>query len=321
MRPHSAGSARTRHTILGRTVVADRPLPGLPLAPSGSPAPLVTLDIHDATDDAPAPLPDACGVVVVDGGPTIALAPDGLGRWTLDVSDTGRWTIAADRIALARRTSADPRAIALDLVGHALPLALHAADVRTLHAAAVTTPAGALLLLAPRGAGKSSLAAACAAAGAPLAADDAAPVAWSGPTPHLLPAGLPLRLRPDVADALALAGDDDGWGKRRVALPLAPLAPTAIAAIAIVTPAATDATLAIDPLPARAAAAHLAAGWKLAPLLGHDDAPAALDAAARLATAVPVLHVAVPRDLGRLRRHAAALLDAVTAPRHAGAVA
>jgi hypothetical protein len=245
--------------------------------------------------------PHPLGRTTVDQGPTLALGRDADGAHVLDISDTGRFRIEDARIEHARPHDADPRAVALDLVGHVLPLALERTGAWVLHASAVALPHGALLFVGPRGAGKSTLAAACALAGASLVADDAVACVPRDDAPLALPAGLPLRLRPDAARTLGLAptapddgdDDDDGWGKRRVAVATA-TAPLPIAAIALLTPVAHG-TPARAPVPAPFAVALLAASGKLAALHDAEGRARALRHAADLVARVPVERLVIPR--------------------------
>lgn len=305
MRPHPAGSI-ARYACFGGILDSDRALPGLPPAPGGSPSSSWRLrTVDDAQFDA-LPIAAALGTVRVTDGPTLALATTADGAHLLTVDDTGRYLVHDTEVAHAPAAEADPRAVALDVVGHVLPLLLHRAGAWPLHASAVASDAGALVLVGARGAGKSTLAAACTAQGAALVADDTA-VIDAGALPRIRPAGLPLRVRPDVADALGLDGDDDGWGKRRVAVAHASAASLPVAAVLLVQPAGGG-TASIEHVAPRAAIATLAASSKLAALLGRDHAPSALLAAARVVETVPVRRLVVPRDLAALPAIARALL-------------
>jgi hypothetical protein len=305
MRPHPAGSL-AQFACFGGILESDRALPGLPPAARGGPSPSWRLRTVDR--DALATRADArvLGTVRVADGPTITLATTAEGAHLLDVSDTGRYRVGDADVAHAPSSDADPRAIALDVVGHVLPLLLHRAGAWPLHASAVATDAGALVLVGARGAGKSTLAAACTGLGAALVADDTA-VLDAGTPARIRPAGLPLRVRPDVADALGLAGEDDGWGKRRLAVTHASGASLPVAAVLLVQPIASGRAT-IEHVAPRAAIATLAASSKLAALLGRDHAPTALLAAARLVETVPVRRLVVPRDLAALPAIARALL-------------
>ncbi len=310
-RPHPAESLRARHALFGGILAADAALPGLPPVTVGGPSvtwTLVTRADRPDAGDTTAPV----GRLAIPGGPVLTLARAGDAD-LLEVSDTGCYLVRDGRIEHTPLPDADPRAVALDLVGQVLPLALERDGAWVLHASAIALPQGALVLVGPRGAGKSTLAAACARAGAPLVADDAVATVVREGRPHALPAGLPLRLRPDAAAALGAddAVPDDGWGKRRVAVPLA-TAPLPIAAIAFVTPV-RDGALARRPLPSPLAIAHLAAAGKLATLRGAAGQTAALDLAIALAAAVPVERRDVPRDVRALGATARALLAAYCA--------
>ncbi|MCU0627395.1 MAG: hypothetical protein MUF21_13060 [Gemmatimonadaceae bacterium] len=314
-RPHPAESIHA-FAAFGGILAADRDLPGLPLATAGSPSSWVLRTRDLVAPHAPASASPVLGRVAVADGITLTLQRDGDAH-LLTVSDTGRYRIDDRTIDHQRPEGADPSAVALDVIGHVLPLLLHRTGAWVLHASAITTPAGAIALVGPRGAGKSTLAAACTALGAQLVADDATVITMRDRRPLLLPAGLPLRVRPDVADALATdaapATADDGWGKRRLAVTLAPAQPIPLAAIAFVHPITGGDAQRHDLAP-RQAVPHLAAAGKLAALLGAEDAVAALDRAATLAAAVPLRRLDIPRDLARLRAVARWLLDGAGAP-------
>lgn len=305
MRPHPAGS-NARYACFGGILESDRVLPGLrPASDAAGPASWRFRTVARGAD-APADQARALGTVRVADGPTISLRAYADGVHRLDVSDTGLYLVRDADVAHAPTPDADARAIALDVVGHVLPLLLHRAGAWPLHASAVATDAGALVLVGARGAGKSTLAAACTAAGAPLVADDTA-VIESGPPTRIRAAGLPLRVRPDVADALGVAGEDDGWGKRRLDVVQSSDGDLPVAAVLLVQPSAAGEAL-IEPMVPRAAIATLAASSKLAALLGPEYAPDALLAAARLVESVPVRRLVIPRDLAALPRVARALL-------------
>src|SRR5262249_30087206 len=86
--------------------------------------------------------------------------------------------VAADgtRITVYPAPEADERAVALALVSKAATFALHQLGFPSLHASAVSTPAGAVVFLGIGGQGKSTMAAGFLAAGAAWVTDDVLPL-------------------------------------------------------------------------------------------------------------------------------------------------
>jgi hypothetical protein len=86
------------------------------------------------------------------------------------------------------------------VISTVVSIAFHEHSILSLHASCVTTQGQAVALAGPSGSGKSSLAAACVAAGADLLSDDVTPVAVVDGQALALPFASSLRLMPDVAD-------------------------------------------------------------------------------------------------------------------------
>ena len=226
------------------------------------------------------------------------------------VSDTGRFTLSADgsRIVHIAPPEVDRAAVALDLIGVVLPVALHRDGAWCVHASAVDSPAGVIAFVAARGTGKSTLAAACAKAGCALVADDVVVLRETETGISVTPAGVPLRLHASTARAVGVTADDaDEWGKVRVA---GALAHTTLSLEALYVLQAIDANgrLARAPRDARAAALALLANGKITALLGADPAGEALTRCVALAHRAAVYDLAVPRDLARLESVANELL-------------
>ena len=174
--PHAHGAAG-RVRIFGGVLATDRPLPGLPAArdPSGGQfafwnlctvnAPLETI-AHSAGAELVGRMEYSSGVIVT-------MARHGLAT-EIVISDTGRFTLAPDGTAIVHLAppNVDRGAVALDLIGVVLPVALHRDGAWCVHASAVASPAGVIAFVAARGTGKSTLAAACVRAGCALVADD-----------------------------------------------------------------------------------------------------------------------------------------------------
>ena len=153
------------------------------------------------------PLPDAeAADVTVRFGTVPSDLPVGPGRlvrtdlwqahpgvFLMQVEGVARYLIADGCDVRVEPLGGDPADIAVFLVGFWAVL-LQQRGVATLHAAAVRTPAGAVLLLGRSGHGKSSLAAALVERGHALLADDVTGVVLRGGRATALPAFAGLRL-------------------------------------------------------------------------------------------------------------------------------
>lgn len=101
-----------------------------------------------------------------------------------------------------------------------LGLVLHQRGHLVLHASAVSVNGRAAVFLGPRGAGKSTTAAAFDAMGYPVLEDDVVAVRFDAAEPTVIP-GIPqLRLRPDAAEALGVESvatpSTDSWYDKRI---------------------------------------------------------------------------------------------------------
>jgi len=122
--------------------------------------------------------------------------------WT---SDAGTYEVAPDEGRIRVGGGAEPLRRELRLFGIPAALcALHAGDL-SIHASAVEITGRALLLAGPTMHGKTTLAAALAAAGHRLLAEDTVRCSLDS-LPALYPGPAAVRLRPDVADQLHMPG-------------------------------------------------------------------------------------------------------------------
>lgn len=229
---------------------------------------------------------------------TLATSPTGV---EIVIADTGRFTLSRLGVIEHHAPAAvDRAAVALDLIGVVLPYALHASGAWCLHASAIQLGQAAIAFVAPRGTGKSTLAACCVQGGAPLVADDVVVITNADDAIVVTPSGLPLRLRSESARAIGLAGDrTDGWGKERVPASHASCA-LPLAAVYVLSAADAHAHVARARRSTRAAALALLTNGKLTELLGAESAGDALSRCVAIAEHTPVFDLAVPRDLGRL---------------------
>lgn len=224
-------------------------------------------------------------------------------------SCTGAFALEAEGtdISWYPAEGADEDVVQNDVMGRLMALALHLGGFTCLHGSAIAFEQGAGTFLAPKGYGKSTLAAALVEAGGRLVSDDTVAV-----TPDRMPMVMPgiphLRLRHDSA-AHALSGAADspqGGDGKHVVTDLADgrlldeAAP--LSAIYILAPVPADgrAPVVRTPMPGVHAAMSLVQHTKVGVLLRGSEAPAVFDRASRLAQRVPVYELAIARDLHRL---------------------
>lgn len=100
-----------------------------------------------------------------------------------------------------------------------LGLLLHQRDHLVLHASAVSVDGNGVVFLGPRGAGKSTSAAAMQLEGYPMLEDDVVGIRFGSGTPMVLPGVPQLRLRKDAAAALDVADrstpSEESWYEKR----------------------------------------------------------------------------------------------------------
>jgi hypothetical protein len=203
------------------------------------------------------------------------------------------------------------------LLGRVLSTALHFNGALVLHGSAVSYPSGAVVFLAPKHTGKSTLALALTLAGARLITDDTITVAMAGTgRPEVWPGVHTLRLLPDTAEHLRAAQGDQRQDGKYLVTDLHPEQieerTRHLAAVYLLAAASSIAGgRAVDrrPVPQPQAAAALVGQGKISEMLGAAEAPTLLQRAARLASCVPVYRLAVQRDLVRLPEVAAHLAE------------
>jgi hypothetical protein len=179
-----------------------------------------------------------------------------------------------------------------------------------LHAAAVETEGGAILVAAPRTYGKTTMAAAFHAAGHRVLTEDTACVRL-GPEPAVVPGPAMLRVRPDVASRLELPGARLlGEDPERVHYALADpgdCEPVPLRAVVFLD--AGDGLPALEPVPLPDALRDL---WALSfRLPTEEDVGRSFAGVADLAGAVPVWRLRRPLSLDALPEHVRMLVDGV----------
>ena len=231
------------------------------------------------------------------------------GGWRIVVDDTGVYDLT-DRgrsivwHAFPESTLDFARA---HLFGRVLATAMHFNGSLVLHGSAVAFPAGAVVFLAPKHTGKSTLALALTLGGARLISDDSIAVDFDT-RPMVVPGVQSLRLLGDSVEKLV--GDPPSQQRSDGKYVLSDLPPDRledrpVPLAAVYLLAAAESIAAGDPvirlpLPQPIAAASMVGQGKVSEMLGTGEAPELLRRAARLSSLVPVYRLPVLRDLSRL---------------------
>jgi hypothetical protein len=243
------------------------------------------------------------GVMVraTSGEEVIRLAYDDTG--TFDVSPDGR-----DVSWFPPEKARPEEAARADVIGRVLAVAMHRQGAFTLHASAVAPRTGAgIALLAPKGYGKSTLAAALLQAGARLLSDDAVPVRVPEDGPAMLYPGIhQVRLWGDSAQRVGL-GSTAGSGRKVVVTEFAEetltRAPVTFEAAYLLRPTTPDPgrpPVVRVRLSEIEGAMALVEQAKVGALLGGREGPRFFELAMTVARRVPVFALEVARDLTRL---------------------
>jgi hypothetical protein len=231
------------------------------------------------------------------------------GGWRIVVDDTGVYDLTDRGRTIVWHAFPES---SLDfaqahLFGRVLATAMHFSGSLVLHGSAVAYPAGAVVFLAPKHTGKSTLALALTLGGARLISDDSIAVDFEV-LPMVVPGVQSLRLLGDSVERLV--GDRPSQrrpdGKYVLSdLPLERLEDRPVPLAAVYLLAAAESIAAGDPvirlpLTQPVAAASMVGQGKVSEMLGAGEAPELLRRAARLSSLVPVYRLPVLRDLSRL---------------------
>lgn len=291
----------------GGTLASELAFPELPIAPADRTA---DWTLRLGAGAAPALETARLGVDKVYGSVQVHAASAG-GGIRLAYDDTGTFDVSADGRDLTWYPpvgSLPEEAARADVIGRVLAMAMHLQGVFTLHASAVSVAAGTgIALMAPKGYGKSTLAAALLRSGAALISDDAVPVRCiSGGGARLLPGIHQVRLWGDAAERVGL-GSQPSEGRKLVvtefehgrlvhddvdfvgAYVLTPVVPNPDG------PAVERVRLTVID-----GALSLIEHSKVGALLGGREGPRFFDMATTVASRVPVYALRITRDLGRL---------------------
>jgi hypothetical protein len=284
------------YRIFDAVLASDWPLPELPPAAPGDACAAI------AVEPAAAPVDDRDVAWfhewrLADEEPwLVARLP--AGGYLVRVPDLADFLIEAaeTRVRFVRRPNATDDTLRHVLVDFILPLVMTHRGELVLHASGAALPGGAVLLIARSGLGKSTIAAALAARGARIVADDAIALREEGDGLVAIGAYAGLRLWPDI---LERAHPD----KRRIhpgnsALPFAE-APVRVACLYVLEPSPTG-PIRIDPLPPREAVVALVSNAYVLDCGDRDRLERQLDRVVRCARAVPVRRLVFPHDASRL---------------------
>jgi hypothetical protein len=296
LRPHE----RRVYQLYGVAFASNVPIAGAPET-AGEPAADLRL-APPAELAAPGRPPDLVSLPGEPGPPSRLYRR--AGALLLDYPTLGavRVTLDGGELAFAAQPGAEAAMLELTL---ALPLAylLFRRGALPLHASAVAFGRSVVGLVAAGGMGKTTLALACAVAGARLAGDDLLALRTRAGAVLAAPGPGSVLLRPDSAAALGLTalaaapGARPGW-KPRVVVAKPLRRAVRCSAIALLDRGAQLG--APGKVPPAEAAAHLAGQVFGFALFTAAEKATALGRLAQVVAAVPVIRLPVPDDLGRL---------------------
>lgn len=239
------------------------------------------------------------------------LIRDEAGIYWFEIDDTGRFRFdpRVGQIHFRPIPDASWDFVRSHFLGGVLGVLFHLAGEITLHASAVHGPEGTLGFLAPKGAGKSTLALSLVRRGYRLVTDDDLVIRTDGP-PTARP-GIPApRLTHASRARLDVLPDEPDGPDGKAALRTLPERDiesdtTRLAALYLIaSPDAgahtSDAPVRRTRLPTHEAALLLHGQEKIGVLLGSGEAPVLLDLAIRIAERVPVYRLDLLRDMDRL---------------------
>lgn len=266
----------------------------------------------------PGPTGDRLGEDTVYGAVKVRALTCGAGI-RLAYDDTGTFDVAADGRLITWYPPEGPRpeeAARADVIGRVLAVAMHLQGAFTLHASAVAPrPGVGIALLAPKGFGKSTLAASLLRAGARLLSDDAAPVRVPVEGPALLAPGIhQVRLWGDSAEQVGLPSPSVEGRKVVVTefterqLTHSAVAFDAAYVLRPMAPASGAPSVARVRLSEIDGAMALVEQAKVGALLGGREGPVFFGMAMDVAKRVPVYALEIVRDLSRLDEVAATIL-------------
>ncbi len=234
--------------------------------------------------------------------------------YLLEIDAVGLFTVSSDggEIAWESLPGAYPEFVRSHLLGRVMALALHRQGVLTLHGSAVEIGGQAVCFLAPKFAGKSTLAGSLTARGGRLLTDDTIAVRLDGPS--VLPGVPAIRLAPEAAAVLGFPTTPDLTVDQKVVvhgLPDDRVAsdPVPLAAVYLLQPVQADPGMppvVRERVSGQQAVLGMTGHSRIVALLGAECATL-LDQLSGLAERVPVYALGVERDLGPLTEVAATI--------------
>jgi hypothetical protein len=294
-----------RYAVFGGCLESDIAFPELPAEPVAEPN--WTLRVKNLDSAAPE-LGKRLGTDIVYGACHVYChrLADG---FSLVYDDTGRFDVSSDGRAIDwyRPDMVSEEAARADVIGRVMALALHVQGVATLHASAVSIGGRAIVFVAPKYTGKSTLATALVNGGARLLADDAVPLR-GGAEPTVAPGIARLRLWEDTA-ATVMPGRGSVIGNSRKVLvddldearvESKPTRLGAIYALSAVVGSPDEPAVVRSRLRSIHAALTLVQHARLGPLLGGAESGAILTQMAELADRVDIFELFTVRDLARI---------------------
>ena len=308
--PPDAEGGAARYRLFGLVAEADRPLPALPAEP-GAGAPDLRIWLGRVPPEAFPPSAETHWYlsprVTAEEEPTVEVWRRADGGFRLRYADGCEYHVdaAASAVACTWPAHFTPEDAATYLLGPVLGLVLRLRGVPALHASAVAVGGRALALCGPPRAGKSTTAAALAARGHPLVADDVLALAERQGKMEVRPAYPHLRLWPDVVAPLFGAGAElplltPNWDKRLLRLDAGfHPGPLPLGAVYLLQPRGEDAPR-LQPVAGAEAVLALVSNAYVGWFPGREAQARELAVLGRLARSVPVVRATPHADPARL---------------------
>ncbi|RQG89227.1 hypothetical protein EA462_12745 [Natrarchaeobius halalkaliphilus] len=193
----------TCYTAYGLTIRSAFDLPELPISARGDSSVDVVIRFGDV-DPVPSSVPGEGGRRIEADSSVCRLSYETIGTFLVE---EGKRVLFDPSPAFERRPGERPPKVVRRLLqNEMMGVLLHQRNALVLHASAVSVEGTGAVFLGPRGAGKSTTAAAFHAAGRTILEDDVVGIRFEESQPTVLPGVPQLRLLPDAVDALGVTG-------------------------------------------------------------------------------------------------------------------